>query len=330
MNRFRMMTGAALALTLAGFFLAMPARAADADKYLPNDTEVVITVNVRQILESELVKKYALNLLQDAIKGSDEASQILKTLGFNPIDDLTSVTIAAPALDAPDKGLIIIHGKFDLKKFEGQAEKAARDNENALKIHKVRGHKVYEAVIPQQNQNLFVGLVDNDTIVAAPNRDYVVESLDKRADRVKPSLKKELQALVARMDARQSLSVTATGAAIAKGADQSQQKQVKAFAEKVLALTGAITVADDIKLELAFGTKDDDNSKELSRMLKETLTQAKGAVALLAGQQKALEPVLEVLETMKVTPQQGNVVSLKGQVTKEVIENAIKNFAGGK
>ena len=46
-----------LGLGLAAALLASPVRAADIDRYLPADTEVVSIVNVRQILSSALVKQ---------------------------------------------------------------------------------------------------------------------------------------------------------------------------------------------------------------------------------------------------------------------------------
>ena len=48
-----------LAVVLAG----APARAGEVDRYLPDDTEIVVNVNIRQILDSPLVKKHALEKL---------------------------------------------------------------------------------------------------------------------------------------------------------------------------------------------------------------------------------------------------------------------------
>ena len=59
----RALVGAVLA---AG--LAAPARAAEVDPLLPAETESVMFVNVRQVLDSDLVKKYALGQIKQALK----------------------------------------------------------------------------------------------------------------------------------------------------------------------------------------------------------------------------------------------------------------------
>src|SRR5262245_5067624 len=55
-----------------------PARAAEADKLLPADTEFVITVNVRQILGTELLKKAGLEKIKEELKNATEVNDILR------------------------------------------------------------------------------------------------------------------------------------------------------------------------------------------------------------------------------------------------------------
>src|SRR5579859_3875269 len=74
-------------LTLA--LLAHPGvRAADVDTYLPADTESYLSINIRQILDSPLVKKAALGQLREALKSEDQVNDVLKDLGFDPFKDL--------------------------------------------------------------------------------------------------------------------------------------------------------------------------------------------------------------------------------------------------
>src|SRR5206468_3816222 len=87
-----------------------PARAADVDKYLPNDTEILVTINLRQILDSALVKKYAVEHLKTAIKSSAETEQVLTAIGLDPMTDVQSIALAGPGGDEPDKGLFIVRG----------------------------------------------------------------------------------------------------------------------------------------------------------------------------------------------------------------------------
>src|SRR5262249_47295568 len=113
MSRCRLW-GAALAVAA----LAAPARAADLDPYLPADTEVVVTVNVRQLLGSELLKKLGLDKAKEALKDLDQVKTVLDELGFDPFKDLDRLTVAGPGGTEQDRGLIIARGRFDPDKFK--------------------------------------------------------------------------------------------------------------------------------------------------------------------------------------------------------------------
>src|SRR5689334_2673276 len=93
--------------------LVGPVRAAEIDKLLPADTEVVITVNVKQILGSALLKKAGLDQWKGALKELPQVGDILEELGFDPFTDLDRVTIASPGGSEQDRGLIIARGNFD-------------------------------------------------------------------------------------------------------------------------------------------------------------------------------------------------------------------------
>src|SRR5260370_12239021 len=150
-------------------FMAPPARAGDIDKYLPEDTETVVTLNVRQLLDSAIVKKYGLEPAKEALKSADEVADVLKDLGFDPFNDLDQIIIAGPGGNEQDKGLVIGHGKFDLAKFKAKAEEAAKDNADIVKIHKSGTNQIYEVKIEADQENtLFVALTSKDTILATP------------------------------------------------------------------------------------------------------------------------------------------------------------------
>src|SRR5262249_5643205 len=167
-------------------------------------------VYVRQILDSALIKKNALEAAQEALRGNDQVQDILKDLGFDPFKDLDRVLAASPGGTEEDRGLIIAHGNFNVAKFQAKAEQVAKDDGEHLKIHKILGgkHLLYEFTTPELDSPLSVVLAGKDTILASPGKDYVVEALKKVGKTDKPQLKnKEFQALLEKINARQSLSV---------------------------------------------------------------------------------------------------------------------------
>ncbi len=183
------------ALLLAVFAAVLlgtaPGRAAEVDPYVPADTETVVNVNVRQILDSPLIKKHALEAAQEALRGNDQVQDVLKDLGFDPFKHLDRVVVATPGGTDKDRGLVIVHGRFDLAKFKTKGEQAAKDHSENLKIHKVLAgkHLVYEVNVPDMDEPLFVALASEDTLFASPGKDYVVDALKKLGKPAKPALR---------------------------------------------------------------------------------------------------------------------------------------------
>src|SRR4051794_9537153 len=87
---------------LVALALAAPQRVGAApvptglEKLLPADTEVVVTINLKQILGSQLLKKAGLEKWKQMLKAIDPVNDILQDLGFDPFKDLDRVTIASP------------------------------------------------------------------------------------------------------------------------------------------------------------------------------------------------------------------------------------------
>src|SRR5689334_9930370 len=101
MLSFRTRALTALALCLA---LTLPAIAADPartaapaggfEKSLPDAAEFVVSVNVPQFLDSELVKKVGL----DKMLAGEGAQKALKPLGLDPVKDIDRLIITADRL----------------------------------------------------------------------------------------------------------------------------------------------------------------------------------------------------------------------------------------
>ncbi len=318
---------AALALALAAAMLAGPAGAADVDRYLPPDTETVVIFNLRQMLGSQLAKKADLNQLRDAIRANEEIDTLLKELGLDPFKDIDKIIAAAPAKAEQDKGLIIIHGRFDVDKFKARAEKAAKDNKDVFKIQTVKdgaggAHTVYEVKVPNPQggeQTLFTGIAGKGTILAAPSKDYLVDALRVKPDATKAQLKsKAFQELLGRLDEQQSL-------AFAGLVTEELLKSVPSelpigdVLKTVTAAAGGITLTDGIKLEIVVSTKEAADARSLKEKVGEGLNTGLALLALAAMNQKELAPLLEIVKSIKTTSKD-NMVTIKGEVTGETLQ----------
>src|SRR5882672_5380822 len=104
------------AALLLGLLAAGPARSADVDPYLPNESELVLSVNIDQLLNSALGKKYLRAAIEEALKGNGQIQEVLKYLELDPFKDVGRVTVALSS-GAADTGFVIVNGKFNREKI---------------------------------------------------------------------------------------------------------------------------------------------------------------------------------------------------------------------
>jgi hypothetical protein len=319
---------AVAALSLTALALASaPLSAAPLDVHVPPDTEMLVTVNVRQIVDSPLFKKHALGPAKDALKDLSDVEDILKDLGFDPFKNLDRIIAASPG---GDKGLLIVHGKFDLAKFKAKGDDAARDNPDILKIHKIGDggggqFTVYEVVLPtDDDDSIFVSIPNDRTMLVSSGKDDVVEALKRGKGKKKATLKnKDFQALVEKMSSKQSVSVAALGKALKGGALDEAPKMVKNLVEKVEAVGGGITFGNDVRLELLVSTKTERDAKELRDGTNNGLKLALAALLVLSEDRKDLEALADMLKTIRITAK-GKVVTFRARVSGELIQGALK------
>ena len=305
---------------------AASARAGDVDKYLPDDTEMVVSVNVKQIVESDLFKKYVEESAREALKNNDELQDALKDLGLDPFKDIERLIAARPSGTDQDRGLLIVHGQFDQDKFKAKAEQMAKDHPDQVKVLKVNdgsGGKllIYEVTPTEKGAPVFLALPEHATLLASPGKDYLVEALRRDIAKGKPQLKNaDMQALLERMNDKQGLSVAMVGSALTEGASQN----VKDFFAKVDAVGGGVSVGDEIKIEVAVSAKDADAAKEIKDSIAGGLKQAKLFIAALSFEENPqIEAMLDLVNSVKVSAKDKTVL-LKGAVSTDVLEEAFK------
>jgi hypothetical protein len=312
-------------LLVAGLVVSLStACGAEVDKYLPDDSDVVVVLNIRQLTEAPLIKKHAIEQLKGLLRANNDANKVFEALGFDPFKDLTSVTLAAAGIGPDAKGLALAHGTFDTAKFKAKAEEVAKDKAEMIKIHKEGDHTLYEVKPkPDEDKRVYIGILDGTTIAASDDKDRVLGAFAVAAGKKQGGIKKDLKALIEKVDGNQSLWMVAPGSALAKAAELGGDPKAKQSVEKIDSITAALMIDKDVKLALAVNAKSTDNAKELSEEIKEGLNQAKGILAVLAGNMKELAPAVEIVDKLKVDTE-GSTVTMKAEVTEEFIEKSLK------
>jgi hypothetical protein len=340
-------------LALAVLVQATPSQAAQAQsgkltaaqvnelsRLLPNDTEAISTFNFRQLLDSALVKKYALEHVKMALK-QDEVQGVLGSLGFDPLKDLEMIISASPAGGDPEKGLVIITGNFDAAKFQKKAKEVARANDGILKITKQGNFHIWEVSLAGlnlpnlPNVNLpaafYVTIAEKNTVLMSASKAYLDEALDKVQGKKKTELKKEMAALLPTLNPKQTMAFLVLGSALAKADTSLIPEQFKPVIDQLKALkslSGGIAVTDGIKMQIGLGTKDADTARQLAQMVRKGVAAAQGFVLLLAAQNEQLAPLGDIVKTIQAKTM-GPRVTISAAISKELIENAAKMAKGG-
>ncbi len=317
-------------LTALGLLAVLSAARAADSKLLPDDTQVVFSINVRQILDSELVKanKDAMDQAKLALEneaGDNAAMKYLKSTGFDIFRDLHSITVAGSGDKEPT--VFIIRGSFDPAKLDATARQAANDNPGSIKISKSGERPVYEFAANGANK-AFATLVDNKVLVATSSAAGLSDALERLAGTKKPSLKKEFAVLLDTVNDRQSINFVATGAALAKLAQNEQVPNGKAAAvalQNIDGLSGALTVTKDVQFQIGINARDEAGAKKMAQDGTGMLLGAQFLMAQQAKKDDKMAPLIDVVKTLRITTQGSNVL-LQGNVSFDVVEKLMKNL----
>lgn len=137
-------------------------------------------------------------------------------------------------------------------------------------------------------------------------------------------MSKYLRAAIEKQDANQSVWAIVPGETLKKAEFFNvAEERVKKNIEKIENIVLGFTVSTDIRFKVAIATNSADNAKELAEEFKEALNQAKGLLALMAGQQKNIGPIVDLVGAMKLATD-GSSITIKSEVSQELIEKGLK------
>jgi hypothetical protein len=339
----RLRLGAAFSsLALALLLSAVPARAADPpparagdstpafDKLLPNDTEMVFTIKVKALFDSKLAKDNGVTAaVKDLLGSVDEAQSVLKDLNFDPMTDVEQITVAICSGSDPDKGLVIVRGKFDVEKFRAKADEAAKDYKDVLTIHKAPDgmggqHLVYEVAAPGSSQSIFVAFAGKNALLLGAAKDYVLDALDKETGKKKTELKnKEVQALLGRLDPKLTIALAIPAKTLA---DNPQiPEQAKDVLDKMSDIVVGVEFDKDVKVKLVVTAKKATDAASLHQTISKGANAATAALALLVDNQPALEPVLDIIKSIK-PKMKDKTITIDAAVSGDLVEKLLKNL----
>ena len=322
MFKFWRFTPVALVLALAvGSFAISYAQESRQEAFkvqLPADTQALIHLNFRAMIDSPLAKKMGIEKESKIIKALDFDVEILAEMGFDPLKDIDFITIAAPGGGDMEKGLIIVAGKFKADKLVAKANEDAKNNEDNVKIHKAGDKTIFElkCFFPDQQVPMFMMIASNSTILASTQKEYLEKAFANSGSKL---ANKDFSALVEKLDPDLAISMVAVSSAFPSKAIP---EPYKAIIEGIDSIIGGIGIDEDVTLKINVFTKDEDSSKKLKETMDQGMAQALGFLGLMAAQEKELTPVLEFVKSMKTSSKE-KMMSLEGKLPGKMIEDAI-------
>ena len=321
MFKFWRFTPVALVLALAvGSFAISYAQESAPKVQLPADTQALIRFNFRAMIDSPLAKKMGIEKESKIIKALDFDVEILAEIGFDPLKDIDSITIAAPGGGDMEKGLIILAGKFKADKLVAKANEDAKNNEDNVKIHKAGDKTIFELIdfFPDQQVPMFMMIASNSTLLASTQKEYLEKAFANSGSKL---ANKDFSALVEKLDPDLAISMVAVSSAFPSKAIPEPYKVIIEGIDSIIGI-GGIGIDEDVTLKINVFTKDEDSSKKLKETMDQGMAQALGFLGLMAAQEKELTPVLEFVKSMKTSSKE-KMMSLEGKLPGKMIVESI-------
>ncbi len=319
MNRvFRLGLVAAFALSLS----TSAARAAEPDPLLPASSDSVAYVNFKQLLGSEVMKKFALEQIKQALAGQD-AKKLLDELGLDPLKDIETLWAGSSGKGPDDmKALVIVHGKFDAKKLLTAAEAATKKDGDKFSIVKDESGTLFKYQ-PEMGNPVYGTVVNEKTVIAGTDKKVIAEAVKQSEAKKKALISAGLTALIKKMDEKASLFLVSVVKGKLDNVKIPQQLPVDLSGfEKALPKTDnlslVVKVTADVNLELTFGMKDDDAASDMGAAMTKALDGIKGLVPLLVAAEPKAKPLDNVVKTLKSSVKEKNVV-VTAKVTGDTI-----------
>jgi hypothetical protein len=324
-----------LAMALAEGFCAAPtSRAGDVVKLLPAETEVVVSCNVTQLLESPLLLKIAAlpSAVGSAKKAFCDFQPILNQIQFLGLDlkDVACITCAGKVGPTPIKvieGIVIFEGSFDRDRLKAAGKEAAA-NGGSFTITSKDGTEVWEcATRKKPNVRVYTALVDAKTLVFTSTKSTIEAVLKQRAKN-NVALEDSMAALLAKPDVKRMIGCVIKGKCLADLIkDHALPVQVQWSAPGVgrlardrRAIRAGLTSGANTSYTLSTIAESPEAAKKLRRRVNRLA--AIGTIVLTSLDDESLQPWEDLVRGMRATAE-GAVVTLRGPFTSALLEKVL-------
>ena len=233
------------------FILRMPCHAIEPDALIPPESEFVINVRPRQILESPFLKSQGWDvLLKTLLATNDTVQEILDNTGIDPFRDIESLQVAVKGQGPESQVLAVIRGKFSPKKIAKVVEEQGENSGAPVKKTKENGVTLWELKTP--GPSFYIGFDENKAVVASTTKDYVVTALNGG---FKESVNAELRTALEKVSGKEGMWIAGIITEKARR-DMDRSDDLKPLADKMESWAASFDMTDTIKLAFDLYAKD--------------------------------------------------------------------------
>jgi hypothetical protein len=305
-------------------------------KYLPDDADGVLLVNVKQIVASPL---YTRNFKKkfDTLLAKDEVKPYLKDLGFDPLKDVEHLAIIlarschAEKPGSGDGPIFLAFGKFDSAKLKKKMGALAAKHPKVVQAHSAGGSKFYELRgLLGGSGAAYAAQLDRGTLILAGRKGHVTDALAKASGKKKTKLKyPALTAALKKWKDKTSVQgvalesmVTHGGYSATKGAGGGVEYRVILHTLGESGFKGArlnVDVKDVAKGSATLTAKDKGKLKTLLKKLVDGKEQAVVSGRRAAERERGLAPLIDFLANVKVKSTADSIV-MEGKASATVFQ----------
>ena len=220
---------------------------------------------------------------------------------------------------------VLIEGKFDPKKITATLDAEAKKDSKKISTDVVNGKTIYKFTNGDHPAS-YGAVIDSKTIVLGTSKEYIGAAFEAAQGTTKVEIRKELAELLAKMDSQSSVYF----AAIVRGNLEKiplPDPNIKKVLEQIYFLTIDLKAHQDVDLKIGVGVETAEVAKSFEQLAQGGLDLLKAQVKVAAVQQPELEPIVELVNSLKVMSR-GKALVVTGVLKGESIEKAIKDSKG--
>ncbi|MGF1579802.1 MAG: hypothetical protein ACFCD0_10600 [Gemmataceae bacterium] len=304
-------------------FAGSVASAQQATRYLPKNTGMVFQFDLKRIFDAKVMSnnKNAVDAIKDFLRGKMEGNEqfvkVQKALEFDLFRDLDRVTLGVSPGKNPENVCIVIEGAFKparIKKVAGQFP-------NFIKATAIGNTPVYEMSNPTNAETLYIGVANKKTLIASKVKADLAAALNRQV----PMVPAQTKALLKSINSKACIGMLMTRKYLDEAMNNAppQAAMAKRYVEQLKGVTVEMVLSTDLKFRMGAEATNAQNAKFLRRDLENGLDLMKTLLANQALNNPALQPIVDIVDTLKVGSQ-GTTLSVRGQVSGEIIEQGMK------